>query len=146
MRSRIAILFMLVSGFALSGAGAGLAVSGIVGDSTASVAQYDGTNTTPNGGETPTLLPPAQGVAGEETTGEAPASEPKPESENRPADKVAGETDEQPTQVTRQLSADTSSGDELPFTGFAAIPVLLIGVFLLASGFVLRRGNRNSGA
>jgi len=140
MRSRLAILFMLVTGFALSGAGAGLAVSGIVGDSTASVAQYLETDSTPDGGQT--LIPPQQGVAGEETTGETP--EPKPES--GPADNVAGDTDEQPTQVTRQLSADTSSADELPFTGFAAIPVLLIGVFLLASGFVLRRGNRNSEA
>ena len=134
MRSRIAILLMLVFGFALSGAGAGLAVSGVVGDSeTATVAQY---GETPPTGPTPQLVPPApaQGVAGEQNTG-------KPAPRSEAPDRVAGGNVVEPTQVTRQLSADTT--DELPFTGFAAIPILLIGVFLLVSGFVLRRGNRS---
>ena len=122
---------MLVSGFAFSGAGAGLAVSGAVGDNPPVDAQY----AKPGGEQT---LVPEQGVAGEQNTG-APA----PKKSNPPA-KVAPAEQTAPTQVTRQVSADTSN--ELPFTGFAAIPVLLIGVFLLASGFMLRRGNRNEEA
>ena len=133
MRSRFAILLMLVSGFALSGAGAGLAVSGVVGDNPPADAQYVTPGTS---GDKPTLVAPEQGVKGEQNTG-APA----PEKSDSPAPAEQAE----PTQVTRQVSADTSS-DELPFTGFAAIPVLLIGVFLLASGFMLRRGNRRGEA
>jgi len=132
MRSRLAILFMLVSGFALSGAGAGLAVSGVVGDNAASTAQYDTPAT-----DTP-VLAPEQGVQGEQNSG-APAPESKPPAKAAPAEKA------EPTQVTRQVSADTTDG-ELPFTGFAAIPILLVGVFLLASGFLLRRGSRSSDA
>jgi hypothetical protein len=132
VRSRVAILLMLVSGFALSGAGAGLAVSGVVGDNPAADAQY----AKPGGEQT---LVPEQNVAGEQNTGA-----PKAEKSNPPA-RVAPATQTEPTQVTRQVSADTA-GDELPFTGFAAIPVLLVGVFLLASGFMLRRGNRGEEA
>ncbi len=136
MRSRIAILFMLVSGFALSGAGAGLAVSGVVGDNPPSAAQY----AQPGGEQTLVPAAPEQAVKGEENSG-APA----PEKSSPPA-KVAPAEQAEPTQVTRQVSANTTSSGELPFTGFAAIPVLLIGVFLLASGFVLRRGNRRAEA
>ena len=130
MRSRLAILLMLVSGFALSGAGAGLAVSGVVGDNPPSAAQYDKPAV-----DAP-VLAPEQGVQGEQNSG-APAPKESPS-------KVAPAQQAEPTQVTRQVSADTT--DELPFTGFAAIPILLIGVFLLASGFLLRRGSRSSEA
>ena len=63
---------------------------------------------------------------------------------------VKGETDEdvasEPTvetsreegaQPTRQVEA--SGGDELPFTGFAAVPILLGGIALLAAGLVMRK-------
>jgi hypothetical protein len=60
---------------------------------------------------------------------------------------VAGErTSAAPTaaaQAPRQISASTA--DELPFTGYAAIPMLFIGLALLGSGLVLRRGSRRSG-
>jgi hypothetical protein len=36
-------------------------------------------------------------------------------------------------------SGDSGDGGKIPFTGFAAIPLLLIGVAFLATGFVLRR-------
>ena len=146
VRSRLAITLMLVFGFALSGTGAGLAVSGIAGDGVASDAQY-GTDAPP-----PTLAPPVtppapvptpdSGVAGEEV--EVPA-----QPEQQPDNDVAAEQEESPdapadeVQVNRQLGADAEEGGELPFTGFAAIPVLILGVFLLASGLVLRRGSRS---
>ena len=47
-------------------------------------------------------------------------------------------------QPTRQVESGTqgTSGNELPFTGFAAIPILLGGVALLSMGLVLRRRTR----
>ena len=44
-------------------------------------------------------------------------------------------------QPARQVEAGAqgSGGEELPFTGFAAIPILLGGVALLTSGLVLRK-------
>ena len=38
-----------------------------------------------------------------------------------------------------QVAQQVESGDSLPFTGFAAIPVLVVGVALLGAGLVLRR-------
>jgi hypothetical protein len=45
------------------------------------------------------------------------------------------------TQPTRQEAAATNS--QLPFTGFAAIPVLLGGLALLTGGLILRRRTRS---
>ena len=47
-------------------------------------------------------------------------------------------------QPTRQVESGTqgTGGNELPFTGFAAIPILLGGVALLSVGLVLRRRTR----
>jgi hypothetical protein len=107
MRSRLAILAMLVVGMLMSGTGAGLAVQGFdqSGDD-ASQAQY-----------------PPQGegdVLGEEDSG-------GPLAENN--------SDDDDAQVAQQVE----SGDSLPFTGFAAIPVLVAGVALIGGGLMLRR-------
>jgi len=108
MRSRLAILAMLVVGMLMSGTGAGLAVQGFdqSGDD-ASEVQYP-----PKG---------AGDVLGEEDSGGG-----------LPEQGVAAE---QEAQVAQQVEA----GDSLPFTGFAAIPVLVIGVALVGAGLVLRR-------
>ena len=45
-------------------------------------------------------------------------------------------------QESRQVSAGADGGDELPFTGFLAIPVLIGGVALLSGGLVLRHRTR----
>jgi len=45
-------------------------------------------------------------------------------------------------QESRQVSAGADGGDELPFTGFLAIPVLIGGVALLSAGLVLRHRTR----
>jgi hypothetical protein len=108
MRSRLAILAMLVLGMLLSGTGAGLAVQGF-GDSgdDASQAQYP---------------PKDEGdVLGEEDSGGN-----LPESDEAVDDEA---------QVAEQVEA----GDSLPFTGFAAIPVLIGGVALIGGGLALRR-------
>lgn len=108
MRSRLAITSMLVVGVLMSGAGAGLAVSGVSGSGSAGSAQYP-TETT----DTQTVLPTTE--------------------TNPPTDT----TDTNPAQTTRQVASDDSS--QLPFTGYAAIPVLLIGLTLLGVGVVMRR-------
>jgi hypothetical protein len=109
MRSRLAILAMLVVGILMSGTGAGLAVQGFdqSGDD-ASQAQY------PDGGGGDVL-------GEEESTGDLPAEE------------------EEVVQDDAQVAQQVESGDSLPFTGFAAIPVVLAGVALIGGGLMLRR-------
>src|SRR5215210_5650437 len=120
MKSRLAILSMLVTGMLLSTAGAGLAIDGVTGSNNASVAAYDnGDNRGGVLGEDNSNSP--SGVAGEES-GNSPSG-------------TAGES--AGVQPARQVEAGAGS-DTLPFTGFLAIPVLLGGVALLAAGLVLR--------
>jgi hypothetical protein len=120
MKSRLAILSMLVLGMVFSTAGAGLAVQGLTQDD-ASVAQYG-----------PAEEQPAGGVLGEEESGGGGAQE-----ENAAPEEVV--------QPARQVAAG-SGGNELPFTGFLAIPVLVGGVALLTTGLVLRRQTRRDDA
>ena len=119
MKSRLAILAMLVFGMLLSTTGAGLAVQGLTGSDDAGIAQYGpGAEEDVDGGGD---------VAGEqEESGLGGGS-----------DTVAGAQDTPPLQETRQ--AESGAGGELPFTGFLAIPVLLGGLALLSAGLVLRR-------
>src|SRR3954453_11832608 len=70
MKSRLAILSMLVTGMLLSTAGAGLAIDGVTGTNNASVAAYDnGDNRGDFRGEDNSKSPSPGGVAGEETSG-----------------------------------------------------------------------------
>jgi hypothetical protein len=120
MKSRLVILTMLVLGMLLSTTGAGLAVTGLSGTN-AGVAEY--TTPTPTGG----------GVLGDQDTG----SGVKPDSTGGggTAPKTTTKTTVQPA---RQVEAGANNS-KLPFTGFAAIPVLLGGIALLSAGLVLRR-------
>ena len=111
MKSRFVITTMLVLGVLMSGAGAGLAVSGVSGDGSSGEAQYT-TDTT----DTQTVLPTTES--------------------NPPSPTIT----DNPTQETRQVE---SSDNELPFTGYAAIPVLLAGIALLSVGVVMRRRTRS---
>ena len=167
MKSRFAILGMLVAGMLFSTAGAGLAISGVTqSGSNAAISQYATATPTPtatpvctatptpsqNGaapapgqnGVTPTdvcteggVLPAeeenAPTTVAEETAPSAPAEEASPEGGVSPAEE---------SQPARQQAA-AAEGDELPFTGFAAIPVLLGGLALLSGGLVLRRRTRS---
>ena len=121
MKSRVVVLTMLVLGMLLSTTGAGLAVSGLSGNN-ASIAGY-GTVTPTGGGE---VLGDEDSGAGEQAPaagGEAPGG---------------GGGGDNPVQPSRQVEAGADN-NELPFTGFAAIPVLLGGIALLSAGLVLRR-------
>jgi hypothetical protein len=125
MKSRLTILAMLVAGMLLCTTGAGLAVSGITSGSNAAQTEYGDQG-------------PQGDVLGEEESGGSNGGPTK-----------GGGGSEQPAQETqpaRQVEAG-SGGNELPFTGFAALPVLLGGVVLLGGGLVLRartRGDQQS--
>jgi len=112
MKSRLAILSMLVAGMLLSTTGAGLAVTSL-GSNDASVAQYGGDKGANGGGG---------GTNNGGDNGD-----------------VLGASDQgTEVQPARQVETGAGSG-QLPFTGFLAIPVLLGGVALLSTGIVLRR-------
>ena len=162
MKSRIAILGLLVSGMLFSTAGAGLAIQGggsAQSGTNAAVAQYETPTPTPTPTVTPTPTPectatPSPGTGGGKVSpsdvcgegGVLPAEE-----NNAPTTTSAPATDtgsgvlpaeETQTQPTRQEAAAAQTS-QLPFTGFAAIPVLLGGLALLSGGLVLRRRTRS---
>jgi hypothetical protein len=117
MRPRLAILTMLAVGILFMGAGTGLAVSGLSGSEDAADVNYPTTTTVPS-----TTVPQgtvAGGAAGG-TGGLQQAKQPE-------------------AQEVAQVAAAGDEGDSLPFTGFAAIPVIVVGVGLLVGGLVLRR-------
>jgi hypothetical protein len=116
MKSRLAIISMLVAGMLMSTTGAGLAVSGATSSQDAASTQY------------PTKTP------GGSVLGEDEAHQPSGSS-GSPSGTTGSDTALQPT---RQVENGGGSGS-LPFTGFLAIPVLLGGVALLSAGIVLRR-------
>jgi hypothetical protein len=141
LRSRIAITLMLVLGFGFSSAGVGMAVNGVSSqDTSAADAQYD------NVDQQPLVPAPNRNEVQDETDqGTNPTN-------NRGGNQVGGENANnqvggenanqvaaEEAQETRQLGAEQGGEEELPFTGFAAIPVLLMGFALLTAGFVLRR-------
>jgi hypothetical protein len=154
MKSRVAILGMLVAGALFSTAGVGLAVSGNNAQQTnASVAQYTTPTPTPTCTETPTdttggggtspasgsptadCTPTPEGGVLPAESGNAPASG-SGKSPSSPSGGVAP-AEASNTQPVRQEAAATNS--QLPFTGFAAIPVILGGLALLSGGLLLRR-------
>jgi hypothetical protein len=180
MKSRIAILGLLVSGMLFSTAGAGLAISGggsAQSGTNAAISQYATPTPTPPctpPGDTPPGSPP--GTCATPTPTPTPVCTATPtrsgavspsdvcneggvlpaEADNAPKTtpkKTAPVTDSGSgvlpaeesnpgTQPTRQAAAAAQTS-QLPFTGFAAIPVLLGGLALLSGGLVLRRRTRS---
>lgn len=117
MKSRFALVLVLALGVFMSGTGASLAVSGITNSGSASSAQYAGEKG-------------HNSVLGADESGETPQVETEP---------VTTETEA--TQPLRQVA--TSSSGTLPFTGYLAIPVLIVGVGLLGAGAIMRIRTRS---
>lgn len=126
LRSRLALLTMIVAGLMMSTAGAGLAISGSSGSGSAATNNY-GQVPSGGGGGKETLAGQEEGT---DNGGDKPASGAGP----------AGA--DQGAQANDQTQA-TGGDDTLPFTGFLAIPLLIGGVALLGTGSVLRWKNRD---
>lgn len=120
MRARFTFTSLLAAGILMTSGGATLAVSGLA--ERADEEQY-GTTTTKSA-TVPSGTLGATGVA------DSPSEQTSP---NQDENAGAAPTAQAPRQVAQ------SGGGDLPFTGYAGIPVLLIGIALLASGLVLRR-------
>jgi hypothetical protein len=107
---------VLALGVFMSGTGATLAVTGLSSSGSASSAQYP---------------EPQQEQQGSNTLGTQGSGGNEPSHTS-----AAVATSPAETQAVRQV-ASTSSGS-LPFTGFLAIPVLIVGVGLLGAGVAMR--------
>jgi hypothetical protein len=101
---------VLALGVFMSGTGATLAVSGLASSGSASSAQY----------------PQPQGTNTLGTRGS---------DGNKPTSSASVATPAE-TQAVRQVASSNSG--TLPFTGFLAIPVLIVGVGLLGAGVAMR--------
>jgi hypothetical protein len=145
MKSRLALTCLLVAGFMLSTTGATLAISGSSGSGSAASSQYqpvkpeEGKNhpehetkgVEESGGKCTEGGNNGGGnsAGGENGTGGNGCNEPATTLEPAPEVEVAPATAEQ--------AAVVSSGSSLPFTGFVAIPLLIIGLGLIVGGAVL---------
>ncbi|MGI8596938.1 MAG: hypothetical protein ACR2LY_06605 [Thermoleophilaceae bacterium] len=167
MTSRLLITMLIAFGIVMSGTGATLAMApnAVNTGSTTSAAQYgsddddDGNgspkgnnnnnnnNNPPDGGVEPAgpvsnspqdppigVLPegPKSGVAPTTETAEAPRV-------GAEAPRVQAAADRGSTPRLQPIRQQADQGESLPFTGLAAIPILVVGIGLLASGLVLRR-------
>ena len=153
MRSRLAITSMLALGLLMTSSGAALGVSALSTTPSASQAQYgqsEGNNpqgNNPQGKKPQVLGDVAEGedegdeaVLGDETEGGGPGGN-GAGGGGDVAGTTAGDSANAPlaaAQAPRQLETG-GGGSELPFTGYAAVPTLLIGIGLLAMGLILRR-------
>jgi ABC-type microcin C transport system duplicated ATPase subunit YejF len=117
MKSRLALTMVIAAGFMLSTTGATLAITGASGSGSAAQNQYKH------------VLPAQEEGGNQGTKGQSLESESSSEVEPVAAEQVA---------VTE------SGSGELPFTGFLAIPLLIVGAGLLTVGAFLRKKSGNS--
>jgi hypothetical protein len=122
MRTRIALTAILVLGIVTSGTGGALAVvSGIhAAQDNAGEAVYP---TTPSGD---TEGSGGSGGGGGGNSGSNDSG-------------TLGNSADQSAAVSPAAQADSTDNGTLPFTGYLAIPVLLLGVAMLAIGLILRK-------
>ena len=145
--ARLAMVSLVSGAILVGGSGASLAVSGLSSDGSAGIAQYvqnTTTGTTPDTGAV--AASEDQGGDGCSTTSGAQSSQTNcpDDSDTTPSltpDQgdvaPAADTGGDDAQETKQVASGGSDG-RLPFTGLAALPLLLIGVVMLSGGFLLR--------
>ena len=141
-RSPVLVTMLLSLGLMTSLGGTGLAVSGLSSDTKAVSAQYaapssggttllpSNTQTTPSGGGVSGQERSGSGVEGDsEVAGEFGERGGSPSSADQPGSEAL---------ESREVAASAGDG-ELPFTGLAAIPILVLGLVALGAGLILRR-------
>jgi hypothetical protein len=165
MKSRLAIMLMLVLGLMLSTTGAGLAISGVAGSDDAAGNQYCG----PDSGYTPgpdssgddcdtTTHNCVDDNSGNDNSGNGSAEDcdksgtksgTKPDNADNGVlgvQKGGGNDDTSssspPVDTAAPQQVATSESGQLAFTGYAGILVLVLGLGLLTMGVVLRRRTR----
>jgi hypothetical protein len=145
LTSRLLITMLIAFGIVLSGTGATLAIApnAVNTGSTTSFAQYGSDDD--DDGDTPP--PPDGGRLGEQESQdppigvlpEGPRSGVAPTSESSGPPRVQAAADRGSAPRLQPIRQQADQGEALPFTGLAAIPILVVGIGLLASGLVLRR-------
>jgi hypothetical protein len=151
MKSRLAMMLVIAAGFMLSTTGAGLAISGSSSSGSAAESQYTPAGVEEHGGH----HSEGQGVKGAATKGGNDCSSNGNGSNGGGGNSGANgsncnepvETEPAPAEVEvapapAEQQAVVSSGSTLPFTGFVAIPLLIIGVLMVVGGAMLRFKSR----
>ncbi|MDX6718118.1 MAG: hypothetical protein QOJ63_372 [Solirubrobacteraceae bacterium] len=147
-RARPGVLIaLLTAGILTTSAGATMAVSGISSRQDASVAQYGGGVVPANG--------TVSGVSGGSGAAEAPGGSGAGEApggsdtvggvttgSGGPAPAAATLADTPTSAAAPNAEQPVLDSGSLPFTGYAGIAALLLGLGLLGAGLVLRRGSR----
>jgi hypothetical protein len=131
-RTSLPVAALLTLGLTFTGGGAAVAISGFAADTTAVNAQYS--TPTP---VTPTPVSPDADVGVQGDTDTSTTSTPTTTTDSS----LEGESAEQNpivAQAPNQVAA-ANADESLPFTGFAAIPIIVIGALLIAAGALLRR-------
>jgi hypothetical protein len=165
MKSRLAMMLVIAAGFMLSTTGAGLAISGSSSSGSAAGSQY-----TPAGVEEHGNHPKeTQGVKGAHAEGGNKCDESgsgsngaggngaggnssangngngnckHSGSSTEPATSESAPAEVEVAPVAAEQQAVVSNGSSLPFTGFVAIPLLIIGVLMVVGGAMLRLKSR----
>jgi hypothetical protein len=149
MKSRLAMMLVIAAGFMLSTTGAGLAISGSSSSGSAAESQYTPAGVEEHGGH----HSENQGVKGAATKGGNDCSSngsnggggnsgANGSNCNEPAETEPVPAEVEVAPVPAEQQAVVSSGSSLPFTGFVAIPLLIIGVLMVVGGAMLRFKSR----
>lgn len=155
LTSRLLITMLVAFGIVLSGTGATLAIApnAVNTGSTTSFAQY-GSDDDDDGTPSNKSNDDNDGEGGVEPAGpvdspddkppigvlpEGPKSGVAPTAESGGSPRVQAAADRGSAPRLQPIRQQADQGESLPFTGLAAIPILVVGIGLLASGLVLRR-------
>jgi hypothetical protein len=138
MKSRVALVAVLALGVFMSGTGATLAVSGFADNGSASSAQYPQEN---NGGKKPHHIVEGANTSGGECSGGNGGNAGAGGNGSGNCEHSAPAAEQVETQAVEQVAV-TGSSSSLPFTGFLAVPVLIVGLGLLGAGVAMRIRNR----